>query len=124
MSAGPADKVLDTFKSLVFDELVKAAIAKIISQAAFLAWGPVAYIVGQVVTYVAGVLYEYMSDVINLEVILLKNSAYHAAYIEAHFRLQKVAKEKGIESPEFKTEREKHKAALSRFVRYGGVPVG
>ena len=65
-----------------------------------------------------------MSDVINLEVILLKNSAYHAAYIEAHFRLQKVAKEKGIESPEFKTEREKHKAALSRFVRYGGVPVG
>lgn len=121
MSAGPADQALDLFKSLVFDQITKMAISQILGLSPFLAWGPVAFIVGQAVAYVAGVLYNLLKDTINLEVILLKNAAFHKAYVEAAYSINRIAKEKGIDSPEFRKARDAHKAALSQFVRYNGT---
>lgn len=121
MAAGPADKVADLFKDLVFDHLVKAAIAQVVGLAPFLAWGPVSFIVGKVITYVASLLYEHLRLAINFQVILLNNELHHKAFVEASYSLTKLGKEKGIDSPEFKAQREKHKVALSKFVRYSGT---
>lgn len=121
MSSGPADKVLDIFKSLIFDELVKVVIAKVIDLAPFLSWGPVSFIVGKVITYIAGELYEVLKDIINFEVILLKNREHHVAYVNAHIQLRNIAKEKGIDSDEFKAQRKIQAAALASFIRYGGT---
>lgn len=121
MSAGPADRALDVFKSLVFDQLTKAAIAQILGLSPFLAWGPIAYIIGQAVVYVGDVIYNQLKDAVNLEVILIKNEAFHKAYVNASLSISKIAKEKGIDSPEFRKARDEHKAALSKFVRYSGT---
>lgn len=121
MSAGPADKVLDTFKSLVFDQLVRAAIASIVGLAPWLAYGPVSFLITRVVTYVCDRLYDELAEAVNFEMILLKNSAYHKEYLKAHIELRGIAKNVGIDSPEFKASREKHKAALAKFVRFGGT---
>lgn len=121
MSSGPADKVLDVFKSLIFDELVKVAIAKIIGLAPFLSWGPISFIVGKLVTYIAGELYVLLKDAINFHVILLNNAQHHTAYIDAQIQLKNIAKEKGIDSDEFKAQRQKHAASLAKFIRYSGT---
>ncbi len=120
MAAGPADKAIDLFKDLVFDPLVKYAIGYIVGLAPFLAFGPISFIIGQVVTYVAGIIYEQLKDTINLEVILLNNAAHHAAFVSAEIELKKIALTKGIDSPEFYDSREKHKIALAVFARHVG----
>lgn len=120
MSSGPADKGLDLFKDLIFDPLVKLAIGQIVGLAPFLSFGPVAFIVGQVVTYVAGKLYELLKDTINLEVILINNAAHHAAFVSASIDLKRIAQTKGIDSVEFNESREKHKIALAAFARHVG----
>jgi hypothetical protein len=121
MAAGPADKALDLFKDLVFDPLVKLAISRIIALAPWLSFGPISFIVGQVVTYVAGIVYEVMKDFINFEVILLRNAEHQKALIDALTALQKAAREKGTDSPEFRSLRESHKAALAKYARNPGT---
>ena len=120
MSVGPADKALDVFKDLIFDQMVKSAISYIIGLEPLLAWVPVSFLIGKVVTYVAGIIYEEMKDAINFQVILLNNRSHHEGYINALSILKRIANEKGIDSEEFKTQREIHKATLSRFIRYSG----
>lgn len=121
MAAGPADKVLDVFKDLVFDQLVKAAISYIVGLAPFLSFGPIAFIIGKVVTYIAGILYAELKEAINFQVILLNNRSLHDKFVGAQIELKKLAMEKGIDSPEFRVQREKHKAALAAFARYSGT---
>ena len=121
MSSGPADKALDVFKTLIFDALVKAAIARIISVAPAFAWGPLSFIITKVVWYVANALYEEMHTAINFQIILLNNRKHHDAYIEAQMVLLKIAKDKGIDSDEFENQRVIHQAALRKFIRYTGT---
>ncbi len=121
MASGPADKALDTFKELVFDQLVKVAIQQIIGMAAFLAWGPVAFIVAKVVTFVADTLYDQLQKTINFQYIMLQNEQFHKAYVDAVENIKEVAKKKGINSPEFRRARDGHKVALSKFVRWTGT---
>jgi hypothetical protein len=118
MASGPADKVMDVFQSLVWDELVKLAITQIVGLAPFLAWGPISFIVGKVVTYIAGVLYEALKETINFQVIILKHEAHHKAFVTAQLALRSIAETKGIDSDEFKNARIVHAAALRKFVRY------
>ncbi len=121
MSAGPADKALDVFKDVVFDQLVKAAITYIVGLAPFLSFGPIAFIISKVVTYVAGLLYLEMKEAINFQVILLNNRSLHDKFVTAQIELRKIALEKGIDSPEFRVNREAHKKALAEFSRYGAT---
>lgn len=118
MAAGPADKALDAFKDLVFDPLVKLVIEKIIGLAGFLAWGPIAFIVGKIVVYVADKLYEELGHAINFQYIMLRNESLHKSFVEANSTLKRIAKEKGIDSKEFKDAREKRRKALADFVRH------
>lgn len=120
MSAGPADKTLDVFKDLIFDAQVKVVIAYITGLAPFLAFGPLAFIIARVVTYVADVLYAQLREVVNFQLILLNNAENHREYADAQIELSRIAKIKGIDSIEFRVLREKHKKALAKFVRYSG----
>jgi len=121
MSAGPVDKVADIFKDLIFDALVKNAITYVIGLAPFLSFGPIAFIVSKAITYIAGIVYDQLKLAINFQVILLNNEMHQKAFIDAQYSLSKLGKEKGIDSPEFKVMREKHKVALAKFVRNSGT---
>ena len=121
MSAGPADKALDVFHDLVYVQIVKMATDSIIALAPWLAIPPVAWIVTQVVSYVAGVLYGFLRDTVNFEYIMLTNEVHHAAFVKASLDLKAIAAAKGIDSPEFRKARDEHKTALAVFVRNSGT---
>ncbi len=117
MAKGPADAGLDTFKTLVFDPLVKGVIEKITASAGWLSFGPVAFIVSKLVTAIANALYDKLKLVINFQYIALLNEKHHKAYVEANTELRLIAKSQGINSPYFLEAREKRKKALALFVR-------
>lgn len=107
------------FKALVWDALVKAAIARLFAAVPFLAWGPVGFLVSHLLTKFADKLFEAASMAIAMEKIILTNEAHLKEYERASVKLKIIAREKGIESPEFKEARDAEKAALSKFVQFG-----
>jgi len=121
MSTGPADKGLDLFKTLVFDQIVNTLTSAIIGLAPWLSLPFFSFIVRKTVKWISEKLYEQLSQFINFEVILLRNAEYHREYISACIALNGIAKTLGIDSPEFKVARNEHKKALAKFVRYSGT---
>lgn len=118
MATGPADKGLDTFKDLVFDPLVNGAISKLLARAAWLSWGPVAFIVTQVVTLVANFLYKEFRELVNIGTIKLMNAEHQMAYEKASVAEYMAYKSKGLDSPEFRKAREQNKKDLAKFVHW------
>lgn len=108
----------EIFKAVVWDSLVKAAIARLFLAAPFLGWGPVGFVVSWILTYFADMLYDAVKMAVDLEVIVLRNEAHRKAYDAAAVKLHIIAREKGIESPEFRSARDEHKVALAKFVRF------
>lgn len=118
MAKGPADNALDTFKELVFDAIVRMLISRIISLAGWLSFGPVSFIVSQVVFYISNQLYALLREQINFQFIMLRNDKFHAEYVKASLDLQAAFDKFGGESKEFQELRDAHKKSLSDFIRY------
>jgi hypothetical protein len=112
----PAD-LGDTFKELVFDAVVKAGIARLFTALPFLGWGPIGIIVSWALTLLADRLYEALSLAIEMEKISIRNEQSRKAYDRALVVLRIVAREKGLESEEFRRSKNEAKEALSRLVR-------
>lgn len=108
------------FKSLVWDTMVRAALSYLFAAIPWLAWGPLGAAVSFIAMHFADKLYVLLSDVVEMEYIAFKNEAHRKAFDEAAAGLQAIADAKGPDSEEFKNEREKAKAALSKFVRFAG----
>lgn len=106
------------FKSLVWDNLVKFAIQQLFLAVPLLGWGPLGYIVSWVITFIADKLFIALKLAVDLEVIVLRNEEHKREYTLAAIQLKLIAKEKGLNSPEFKKAREKQQEALSRFIRF------
>lgn len=119
MSIGPADGALDFFKALVFDPIVEKATLAIIAAVPWLA--PVSALVRLVVRFVANAIYESMKEVINFEVILLRNVLHQKAFADASIELKKMARSKGIDSPEFRSLRNARKQDFAKLIRYTGT---
>lgn len=62
---------MDLLKTLVWDNLVKAAIGRLFAAIPFLGWGPIGYLIGFIVTKITDYLYEVMKEWYNVESILL-----------------------------------------------------
>lgn len=126
MSAGPADKALDTFKILIWDVYVEVAIAALVAAVPLTGFfaplaGALAKILGIVIRYVTDKLYELLSQGVNFGTIILLNKSHHANFVKASDQLRSSFDKNGMDSPEFKKDRDEHKAALLKFVRYGAA---
>lgn len=121
MAAGPADKPLDTFRDLVFDPIVEKTILGIIALAPWVSFPPIAFIVKAAVRWIANFLYENMKEAINFEIILLKNVEHQKAFADASIELKKMARSKGIDSPEFRSLRNARKQDFAKLIRYTGT---
>lgn len=109
------------FKDLVFDNLVKAAVKKVLAKIPKLiavpVFGPfVGTIVSLVITKVADLLYEGFDEWIDFKQIAFKDKELQKKYDTAATKLKIIAHEKGIDSPEFKEQRNADKSALADFV--------
>lgn len=108
----------DLFKALVWNNLIKAALARLFLAVPFLGWGPIGVVVSWVVTKIADKLYDELEMIVNLQAIALKNEIHQREFDRASMKLHIIAREKGTASSEFKNAREHAKESLSQFVRF------
>jgi len=109
----------DSFKDLVWDVLIKAALAILFKAIPFLGWGPIGALVSVVVKWFADKLYELVKETFELQKIAFTNLAHLQAYQSASLKLKLIARDKGIDSHEFQEARSVHRKTLSFFVRFG-----
>lgn len=110
---------MDIFKDLIWNALVKFALAKLFEAIPFLAWGPVGLIVGWLAGKIADYIYEALSEAVNFELIVIRKVEFAKEYALQSYNLKMIAQGKGIDSDEFKAQREIAKAALSHFIKFG-----
>lgn len=108
----------ELFKTLVWDALVKAALRKLFAAIPWLGWGPLGPVVTYLVVLFSDKLYEALSETIEMEWIAFRNDAHRRAFDKSASELQAIADGVGVDSPEFKEQREKALADLARFVRF------
>lgn len=65
--------------------------------------------------------YTVAREVWDVESIIYNNEELERAYTGAALKLKIIARDKGIESEEYRSAREKHKQDLSKFVRIGSA---
>lgn len=106
----------DVFKDLVWGALVKLALQRLFVALPFLGWGPIGWIVGIVAGMVAEALYEVMREAVDLQVIAFRNSAARKEFDSAGVKLKIIARDHGIESPEFQEARDTYRDTLRKLV--------
>jgi len=106
------------FKTLVWDNLISAALVALFAGASWLAWPPMRQIITGVVLKTADWLFKNFKLVVDLEAIAFLNHEHEVAYNSAYVGLREIAERAGENSEEFKRARENAKADLSKFGRY------
>lgn len=114
----------DIFKSLVWDNLTRAALTALFAAAPYLAWWPLSMVITMIVTGISNKLFAVLKLTVNLEVISFKNLAHQKAYDDAAVKLKVLAIDHGADSPEYLKARESAKADFSQYVRFGSLTVG
>lgn len=110
--------IVDTFKELVWDLVVREALRKLFSKVAWLGWGPIGAFITHFALKYSDEIYSMIKEFIVIEGIILRNAEFKEAYGKSSVKLKIVAKNKGIDSPEFKEVRETNKKDLSKYVRF------
>lgn len=108
----------DLFKELVWHSLVKAALSRLFLAVPFLGWGPFGYVISYFAMKYADELYDAVKLLIEVEVIVFRNKEFEKSYNDASVKLHIIAKDKGIDSPEFRSARDEDKKRLSDLVRF------
>jgi len=106
------------FKSLVWDVLVKRYLSELFIS---LSIGPTSFlavIITKIAMYFLERLYPIIEQTVKIGEIRLTNEIHQAAYQRAHLKLVILAKEKGIDSFEFKKQREIQHEKLADLVIY------
>lgn len=106
------------FKTLIWDDLVKAKIAALIVTWG-VAWWPLGPVLTMVLIKFSDKIFEELKLALNLEAIHLKNVIHEHEYDKASVALMIIAREHGPDSKEFQEAKENAKAALARFVHIG-----
>lgn len=108
----------DLFRDLVWHAIVKAALGRLFLLVPLLGWGPIGYIITYFAMKYADQLYEGVRLLIEVEVIVFRNKEFEKAYDDASVKLHIIAKDKGIDSPEFRSAREENRKRLSDLARF------
>ena len=116
------DQVQSIFKNLVWDNLIEAAIRAFFIYVPWLNIWPIAGAVRYILLIFTNHIFDSLKLVVDLQAIALLNEQHKNAYNRQLAKLKIIAREKGIESDEFKQERENAKKELARFVGYNAVP--
>lgn len=106
------------FKDLIWNVLVKAALGRLFAAIPLLGWGPIGLIVTWIVSHFAEKLFDHMHEWIDFKMIFFKKKELQQAFDGEVLKLQGIFDEKGMDSDEFKAQREKSKEALSKFVKF------
>lgn len=120
------EKGLDLFRTLVFDNVVDAAITTYgASIAAIPIVGPIIFaFLRSLLLGFADTLYNKLGGEVILGTVLFVDVIHRQMFEHSSIGLKKIAIEKGINSPEFKVAHEKEKQDLKKFGQFNIVQPG
>lgn len=107
-----------TFKSLIWDSLVKAALVNLFAVFPFLNIWPISWFIKYFINKYSDQLYSMVETFIDIKEIVLRNEQAKKEYNLQSIKLHIIAKQKGIESNEFKDARKLAKIRLAAFVKF------
>lgn len=112
------------FKTIVWDSMVRSAVTKLLAALILTPTG----IVGEFVTWVAlkatdWVFNNLVIPFVKVETIKLKNEIHQKQFDDASASLAIVAKDKGINSPEFAAQHSKEQNAFYNLVHFNSKPL-
>ncbi len=108
----------EIFKHLIWDNVVKAVLARLFALIPLLGWGPIGYVVTFFVTKYSDLLYEAVKMFFAIEKIYLTNESLQRNFDNSSVKLKIFARDYGIESKEFLEERENEKRLFSTFIKF------
>lgn len=94
---------------------------RLFAAAPILGWGPIGAFIEWVIRKYADELFDVADSYFDVRNILIKNEELKKEYDRASTMLHIVARDHGIDSDAFRSERENHKKQLSKFVRVNRV---
>lgn len=101
------DSISPIFKSLVWDAMIKSAVGKTIALLSLSPTGFFAIIISQaLISFTNWWLYPIFEKTIKVGDIKLSNEIHQRAYEKASYKLKIIAIENGVNSNEFKKQRE------------------
>lgn len=106
------------FKGLVWDILVKKYLSEMFISLSIGPTSLLATVITKIAMYFLERLYPIIEQTVKISEIRLTNEVHQAAYQRAHLKLVILAKEKGIDSSEFKKQREIQHEKLANLVIY------
>jgi hypothetical protein len=109
------------FKEFVWDELVKKAFASLLVKLPFLAWGPISWLVQPLLQMFADKIYDFVHEEVDVAYIPIKNKVLQDGWAKSVLALKLTAQNYGIDSEQFKKEREYEKDKLRKLVNFGTV---
>lgn len=104
------------FKSLVWDNLVKAELTSLYASSTILTFFKP--LIDAIMTVITNSLFSNFKTYIDLGAVQLLDSQAESTFRTASITLAILAHDKGVNSDEFKKARENAKSALSTFIRY------
>jgi hypothetical protein len=115
-------KAQDYFKDFVWDTAVDAAIiTPLFAAVPVLAIWLVNAMIRYLVHFAADKLYAGIKLLVDLQAIAFVNNQHRKAFDSAAVTLKIIARNKGIDSEEFRKAKENAKIALSEYVRFHGT---
>jgi hypothetical protein len=115
----PLTAIEDAFKSLVWDVGVSAVLTYYLG--GWLSIPVVGTVTKFILTTITDGVFAAVRMVVDIEAVVLVNAQHKAEYQDASIKLAVIAHDKGINSPEFKAERENAKVSLAKFVSFSGT---
>lgn len=109
----------DAFFEICWDGLKDLALTYLFAEVAWLNVWPLKPIVTYIVNTFSDKLYSVISKFVSVELIILKNSAAQKVFASEAVSLKKVAILKGINSDEYKAQKESAKSALASVAHFG-----
>lgn len=109
----------DLFKDLVWDTIIRAALARLFAAIPFLGWGPIGLIVSWLVTKYAGMLYDQLHEAVDFQLIVFRKEKLRDQWATEVLSLKEIAiNGAGVDSDDFKKQKELAKKTLSEFIAF------
>lgn len=109
-------KIEDLFRDLIWDNLVEAGIAALFIEVPWLNAWPIGGAVKYLLRLFSDKVFDGVRMSVDLSLIAFMNQEHKKAYDTEVVKLKIIAHSYGVDSPEFKKEKENAKEILAKFV--------
>lgn len=113
-------KAQDLFKDLVWDVLVDAELTALFVYVPALKIWPIGPIIKMVAHSFSDKIYSGVRLALDMQTVIFLNNKHYKEFSKATVTLKIIARDKGVDSDEYKNAKRNAKDALASFVHFNG----